>query len=78
MPPKHALSVSLTEHFASFIKMEIASGRYSTASEVVRAGLRLLQERAPGGTASDSNGDTALNSQNHVGAGDNAALSGKP
>jgi putative addiction module CopG family antidote len=46
MPSKHALCVSLTERLASFIRAEIVVGRYSTASEVVRAGPRLLQEQS--------------------------------
>ena len=46
MPSKHALCVSLTERLASFIKAEIVVGRFSTASEVVRAGPRLLQEQS--------------------------------
>ena len=37
-------SVSLDDHFASFLAREVASGRYRTASEVVRAGLRLLED----------------------------------
>ena len=37
-------SISLGNHFESFIEAAIAKGRFSNASEVVRAGLRLLEE----------------------------------
>jgi antitoxin ParD1/3/4 len=38
-------NVSLTEHFDHFIETGITSGRFSNASEVVREGLRLLEQR---------------------------------
>ena len=38
-------SFSLGDHFNSFIEEHIADGRYSNASDVVRAGLRLLEEQ---------------------------------
>lgn len=37
-------SISLGEHFENFIEGTIADGRFSNASEVIRAGLRLLEE----------------------------------
>lgn len=38
-------SVSLGDHFAEFVEDRVRVGRYNTASDVVRAGLRLLEER---------------------------------
>ena len=37
-------SISLSDHFESFILNTIGSGRYHSVSEVIRAGLRLLEQ----------------------------------
>ena len=38
-------SVTLGDHFEGIIEKSIQSGRFSSASEVIRAGLRLVDER---------------------------------
>jgi antitoxin ParD1/3/4 len=39
------MNVSLTPHLEDFVHQTVASGRYQSASEVVRTALRLLEER---------------------------------
>ena len=39
------MNVSLTPEFEAFVNEKVKRGSYGSASEVVRAGLRLLQER---------------------------------
>ena len=43
MATRTTLNVSLPVELGNFIAAKIASGRYASASEVVRAGLRLLE-----------------------------------
>ncbi|MEM8592232.1 MAG: type II toxin-antitoxin system ParD family antitoxin [Pseudomonadota bacterium] len=38
-------SVSLGDHFTRFVAEQVDAGRYANASDVVRSGLRLLEER---------------------------------
>ncbi len=45
MPNRISHNVSLTPELSRFIGGQIASGRYQNTSEVVRAALRLFEER---------------------------------
>lgn len=40
--PKNT-SISLGEHFEEYVTQKVQSGSYSSVSEVIRAGLRLLE-----------------------------------
>jgi antitoxin ParD1/3/4 len=59
MPGTPTRNVSLTEELERYIRFQVSSGHYSNASEVVRAGLRLLIER-------DQISLTGHNSQNSM------------
>ena len=37
-------SISLGDHFENFVDSNVSTGRFKNASEVIRAGLRLLEE----------------------------------
>jgi antitoxin ParD1/3/4 len=38
-------SFSIGEHFSEFVEAQVKEGRYGSPSDVVRAGLRLLEEQ---------------------------------
>jgi antitoxin ParD1/3/4 len=38
-------SFTLGEHFSRFVEAQVSQGRYGSASDVVRSGLRLLEEQ---------------------------------
>ncbi len=44
MRNRTTMNISLTPELESFVDSRVASGRYQSASEVVRAGLRLLEQ----------------------------------
>ena len=45
MAVRTSLNVSLTPELEKFVQGRVATGRYQTASEVVREGLRLLEQQ---------------------------------
>lgn len=45
MANRTTVNISLTPELNSFIQTRVESGRYQTASEVVREGLRLLERQ---------------------------------
>ena len=69
------MNVSIGKRWEAFVERIVRTGRYSSASEVIREGLRLVEERearlkalramldasiAAGGEASDADIDNAL------------------
>ena len=62
-------NVVLTDHQASLVEQLVTSGRYQNASEVLREGLRLVEQRE----AEDSYRLEALRAAVQVGAADIAA-----
>lgn len=52
MIKRASLNVSLTPELVAFVNAQVASGRYASASEVVRAALRCLEREAAEGQRS--------------------------
>ena len=48
MAVRTSLNVSLTRELNRFVQERVATGRYQTASEVIREGLRLLEQQERG------------------------------
>lgn len=42
---RRVTSFSLGDHFSAFVDTQVKEGRYDNASDVMRAALRLLEER---------------------------------
>lgn len=64
MAAQHSLHVALTGPLVKYVGEQVATGQYATASEVVRAALRLLIERdgtgrPPAGKRRGANGRAA-------------------
>lgn len=62
-------NVVLTDHQAALVEQLVSSGRYQNASEVLREGLRLVEQRE----AEDAHRLEALRSAVQLGAADMAA-----
>ena len=60
-------SVALGPYFEEFIKTQIAQGRYNNASEVIRAGLRMLEDNDTRIAALKSAIEEGINSGEAVG-----------
>ncbi len=41
---KHNTSIAVGAHFDGFIQHQLDTGRYTSKSEIIRAGLRLLEQ----------------------------------
>ena len=55
-------SFVLGEHFEQFVSSQIKSGRYASTSEVIREGLRLVEERTKAVEALNSELNRGLDS----------------
>jgi antitoxin ParD1/3/4 len=68
-------NVNLTEHYDNFIETSIAAGRFSNASEAVRAGLHLLErEEAENRAKLEWLGNAAQQAIDQIERGDSTTL----
>ena len=67
MPTRKTRNVSLTPELEAFIDETVASGRYGSASEVVRAALRLLEQEEQRRGHAETAGSPARPSQRLAG-----------
>ena len=65
-------SVALSPHFESFVKQQVTTGRFNNVSEVVRAGLRLLEDQEQLKSLKLQELRSAIEAGNASGAGVNA------
>ena len=65
-------SVSLGDHFTTFIERQLAGGRYGSVSDVVRAGLRLLEQQELEREALLAAGTTQRGERHHPAPGEGA------
>ncbi len=70
------MSYAVGNHFDKFIREQVKAGRYNNGSEVVREGLRLVEEREAKLVALRNHLDTAIERGGHFSDGEvNLALS---
>ena len=43
--PSVTISIALEDHLREFVERMVATGRYGSTSDVIKAGLRLLEEQ---------------------------------
>lgn len=59
------MSYAVGDHFDKFIREQVKAGRYNNGSEVVREGLRLVEEREAKLIALRKHLDTAIEQGGH-------------
>jgi len=59
-------SITITEYYQEIIKREMKSGKYGSASEVIRAGLRLLEKEGLKADKTRNNKETVKTKTNGI------------